>query len=382
MKQLLKRRTQPAKLLGRARIILEAHQRASLAQAALRSGYSKTTAWEWIQRWKKNPPNKKEILLWLEDSLRSGAPTKFSLDQHRRIIALACEKPADHGLPLDRWCAPDLRRRVIRLGIVRSISLRHLYRILEEAHLKPHRHQYWLNAKADPQKDQKITAINQVYQEACEQAQKGVLTFCLDEMSGIQALERIAPEKPLRAGSPRKVEYEYRRHGTLCLLGAFNVAQGSLSGLIRSQRKEADFVDLVEQLVQQHPEAKALRLVLDNLNTHQSQSLVDYVARMEQTSEEELGQKGVCGILKDQQTRQAYLSDPSHRLSFYYTPRHASWMNQIEIVFGIVNRKAIGLTSFPSKEALRNRLKQFLKYYNQHLAKPFKWTYGNKPLQA
>ena len=115
---------------------------------------------------------------------------------------------------------------------------------------------------------------------------------------------------------------------------------------------------------------------------HQSEGLVRYIGQMKGTSEEALGKKGERGILKNQQTRAAYLSDRTHRLSLYYTPRHASWMNQIEILFGLINRKAIGHTSFVSKEELKQRIEAFMEYYNKHFAKPMRWTYGSKPLKS
>jgi transposase len=121
---------------------------------------------------------------------------------------------------------------------------------------------------------------------------------------------------------------------------------------------------------------------LDNLNTHQSEKLVRYIAGKENIDQASLGIKGKSGILMNMKTRQEFLKDRKHKMIFLYTPKHASWMNQIEIVFGVIARKAIRRASFCSKEQLKERLHQFIDYFNQNLAKPFRWNYGNKPLKA
>lgn len=175
---------------------------------------------------------------------------------------------------------------------------------------------------------------------------------------------------------------EYERHGTLCLLGAYNVAQGTLIGLVLPQRTEEDFVALIDHIVQEHPEAKGFRFILDNLNTHQSETLVKYIAGKENIDLSSLGVKGKSGILKNMTTRQEFLKNSKHKMTFLYTPKHASWMNQIEIVFGIIAQKAIRRGNFFSKEHLKERLHQFIDYFNENLAKPFEWNYGNKPLKA
>ena len=124
-------------------------------------------------------------------------------------------------------------------------------------------------------------------------------------------------------------------------------------------------------------------ILLDvDLNTHQSETLVKYIAGKENIDLSSLGVKGKSGILKNMTTRQEFLKNSKHKMTFLYTPKHASWMNQIEIVFGIIARKAIRRGNFFSKEHLKERLHQFIDYFNENLAKPFEWNYGNKPLKA
>jgi transposase len=381
LRRITKTPSHPAKIVARARIILLWHAGMSRQQIARFVDCAPATASNWKSRWRGDAPaHKRDLLAWLRDRWRCGAPSRFSLDQRAQIIGLACENTTDHALPTTRWTSADLRAVAIELKIVPDISRRQVSRILREADLKPHRSRYWLNAKRDPQKKKKIAAINQVYREAPAREKQGVLTFCLDEMTGVQALERIVPDKPSRPGLVRCVEYEYKRHGTLCLLGAFRVASGELSGLILPRRTEADFVQLIEAVVGAHPQARGFRFVLDNLNTHQSEQLVRYVAAMEGVPPGELGVKNRSGILKNMKTRAQFLSRGEHRVVFHYTPKHASWMNQIEIAFGILSRKALRHGSFPSQAALKQRIADFIEYFNRVMARPFKWTYGNKPL--
>lgn len=154
-------------------------------------------------------------------------------------------------------------------------------------------------------------------------------------MTGIQALQRIAPDHAMIPGHSQRIEYEYKRHGTQCLLAAMNVVTGNILGDCREHRKETDFLEFIRILDGQFSGCAQLRIVQDNLNTHQSASLVEYVAgRIGYTGE--LGVKGVSGILKDQQSRAEFLSDSTHCITFYYTPKHSSWMNQIEVWFGII----------------------------------------------
>jgi len=223
-----------------------------------------------------------------------------------------------------------------------------------------------------------VEAICTAYADAPMLEASGCHVISADEMTGIQALERAAPSKPMRAGHPELREHEYVRHGTLSLIANLNVATGAvLAPSLGPTRTAADFADHIARTIDTDPEAGWLFLV-DNLNTHQSEALVRLVAdRCGFTAD--LGMKGQAGILRSMPARAAFLADPAHRIRFLYTPKHTSWLNQIELWFSILARRVLKRGDFASTDALRERIHAFITYFNQTAA-PFKWTYKGRPL--
>lgn len=180
-------------------------------------------------------------------------------------------------------------------------------------------------------------------------------------------------------GKRARREYEYIRHGTLGLFGNLHVATGKIiAPLIRETRNEEDFLENVDNIVATDPDS-AWRLVADNLNTHCSESMVRFIASA-CGIEDDLGLKGKRGILQSQASRREFLTDTSHRVHFVYTPKHCSWLNQIEIWFGTLRRKLTRFGSFVSLADLENRILRFIEYYNQTMAKPYRWTYAGRLL--
>ena len=229
--------------------------------------------------------------------------------------------------------------------------------------------------------DKSVRQITDTYQQAPELHGAGAHVVSTDEKTGMQALGRRYPTKPTRPGLVERIEFEYKRHGTLCLIANFDVATGKIvAPSIGPTRTEVDFVAHIDHTVNTDP-AGTWIFVVDQLNTHRSAGLTEYVASTIDFTED-LGVKGKRGVLKSMATRKAFLEDESHRVRFVYTPRHCSWLNQVECWFSILVRRLLKRGVFRSVEDLRTRVLAFIAYFNAVLAKPFKWTYTGRPLEV
>ena len=227
----------------------------------------------------------------------------------------------------------------------------------------------------DENYDAKVTDICDLYRDAPALVQSGERVMSTDELTGVQALERKHPGLPLAPGKVERREFEYIRHGTRSFIISRDVVTGQIVEPYGGPRRtEADFLQHVEAVTASDRAAQRWHFVVDNLDTHRSESLVRWVAR-ESGLELELGKKGKWGILANRESRAAFLSDPSHRIVFHYTPKHTSWMNQVEIWLSILVRKLLQRGSFKSVTDLKQKVLDFIDYYNRTMAKPFKWTY-------
>lgn len=389
-------RTTMQRLVQRASVILMAFGGALNEEIAREVGLQRKRVGLWRKRWQESfaalvaiecressAALRRAIEATLADAPRSGAPGTFTAQQVTQILALACEPPSLSGRPITAWTGRELADEAQKRGIVESISLSQVNRYLAEAALQPHRSRYWLNTtEKDPQRFQEqVEAVCDGYLQApALYYQHHTHTVCVDEMTGIQALERNAQEISMKPGQPARIEYEYTRHGTLCLIGNWHVVLGQMiSPTIGPTRTEEDFCKHIQQTVATDSQA-SWRFVVDNLNIHASESLVRYVAGLEGIDESLLGRKEKSGILKSLASRTAFLSDRSHRIRFIYLPKHSSWLNQVEVIFGIITRRIVRRGNFTSTAALQERLQAFLDYFNRTYAKPFRWTYTGRPV--
>ena len=221
----------------------------------------------------------------------------------------------------------------------------------------------------------RVALICRLILETIQGQRAGRHLISVDEKTGIQALERIAADQPMQAGQPRRLEYEYERHGTTCLMAATDVAQGNIMHhRLHPTRTEADFLLFVKGIVAQLPADEEVILLADQLNTHLSASLVEWIAQ-QIDFQGDLGKKNYRGILKNQSSRKAFLENPEHRIRFVYTPKHCSWLNPIENWFAKLQRHVIRYGNFVSITELEDNIDAYITYYNDCLAKPLKWKF-------
>jgi len=391
-------RTQPSFLRQRSTIILLAFAGLLNEDIAPQVGLERHQVGIWRARWAEAfnrlvlveclegiAALRQAIRQLLADAPRAGCPGKFTAEQLAQIFATACEDPQKSGHPFTHWTHAELVKEVIKRGIVESISVRHLGRLLDEADLKPYRIRYWLNAKEkdDPNFVTDVQFVCATYACAPElYRQLGTHTVCTDEMTGIQALERIEETKQAKPGQEARREFEYKRHGTQTLICNFHVVTGQvIAPTVQETRTETDYVKHVERTIATDPEAGWV-FVSDQLNIHASEGLVKLVAKLCGIDEQTLGKKGKSGVLKSVATRKEFLEDASHRIRFVYTPKHSSWLNQVEIWFSILVRRVIRRGSFTSKRDLRTKILNFIEYFNNVMAKPFKWTFTGSVLKV
>lgn len=297
----------------------------------------------------------------------------FPPSQRLDVISLASSTTTEHEQTQTRWALDDLAAALInRAHHDEAMSRSTVWRILDEADLKPHRSVYWLNSH-DPDFDAKAHAICQLYLKAPTLYEQGRLVICSDEKTGMQALGRPDPTQPAQPGKPEKRENDYIRHGTRVLLTSFVVATGEVIGDLGATRTSVDFAVHLEHVASRFPEIQECDWVVDNLNTHWSVDVCRVIADLCRVP-------FVAAELRTGAERRAFLTDPDHKHVFHFTPTHGSWLNQVELWFSVMSRRFLKRGDFDSMEDFEERLLGFLSDYNRHHAHPYRWTYSGTPL--
>jgi transposase len=287
------------------------------------------------------------------------------------VLVLATTPPADVGVPTSHWSLDDLAFQILRDAHYQDMSRSTIRRILAEADLQPHRCRYWLK-RHDPDFEAKAVAICHLYREAFRLRERGELVVSVDEKTGIQALQRLHATLPARPGQVERREFEYRRRGTRCLIGSLVVPTGQVIGSVTARRGRWDLVRHIRDVVEMFPDVKRFHWVMDNLNTHWTLELCRYLAKDGGCWTDELR-------LRTGAERRAFLTGGCTRHVVHFTPKHGSWLNQIEIWFGVLSRRVLRRGDFASVEDLTRKILAYIAYYNAHQAHPYEWTYTGKP---
>jgi transposase len=334
--------TGEARLHRRARIILLATEGETISEIARKVATSRSRVLEWIGRFEQSR------LEGLTDCSRSGRPPKITPLERHQVIATACRSPGELGVNRPIWSCAALAEALVSRGLVRSISPAAVARILSAAEIKPHRIKMWCHSK-DPAYQEKMKAIVDLYVNL----PKGEPVLCVDEKTGMQAISRSRALTPAAPGRLARMDFEYRRNGTRCLFACFNFGTGKVLGRCTTQRKRPDFFSFMDLVAAQYRQRR-VHVVLDNLNTHLDTKKGRFVTEWNRRHR--------------------------NRFVFHYTPTHGSWLNQVELWFGIVSRRILRYGNFSSPDQLVEAIERFVDDWNRDEAHPFRWTYDGLPL--
>ena len=338
LERLVRSGTAEVRMVERAGIVLHAAEGHSAAKIGRLLGCSTNTAQKWRARYEQDG------IAGLCDLARSGKPLTYSQADRARLIAKACTRPPEtpEGAQQERWTYEQLGQAV-------GMSASQAHTILARAEIKPHLTDYWIMSDfSQPEFEERLKEVCGLYVNPPE----NVLVLSIDEKTGIQAKAPTKPDVLPALGRPTRREHEYTRNGTQCLFACLKVQEGDVLAMPSKTRNRFDLIRFLDQLDAEIPvvEGQQIIAVSDNLSTRGTQEVQDWLAE-------------------------------HPRWSFQFTPTHASWLNQVEIFFSILYRRLLKHGIFFSEEDLAEQMLAFIETYNQ-TAKPFKWTYTGKVLEA
>lgn len=340
--------TAPYAEVQRAPILLLAHHQPTgrNAEIARQVGCCVQTVKRWRQRWHMTDS--------MRDAPRAGTPRTFTPLQRAQISALACSAPRVHGKPWPRWSGEKLAQVAVEQQIVEHISPGTIRAWLRADKINPWRFHSWQHS-TDPHFVDKATPVLDLYEHAQALAVQGEAVVCSDEKTSIQARQRVSATKPAAPGYPLCVADRYKRMGAVQLFCALVVASGLTFARTRSGRKFTDFKAFLLELFQSAlcTGLKVVHLILDNGSTHAPKQLGPWIASLALSFE----------------------------VRIYWLPTHASWLDQVEIIFSKVQRDLLTPNDFPSTLALEKQLKTYFDDLNRH-PKPIQWTYTKTKLLA
>jgi transposase len=322
----------------RARIVLLAAERHGNAEVARRVGCEVKTVRKWRARFAARPQ-----IAALNDDMRVGRPSTVPMLARLELIKLACSRPADCKAPFRQVWSGDSLRAALERTTGFKMSTSEVRRILRSEEIRPHRLRVWLHSP-DPAFAKKARRICALYLTA---PARDAMVLCIDEKTGMQALERKHPSRTPRAGRAGRFEFEYIRRGTRTLFAAFNPHTGEVFGRCSRRRKAADLQRFMEDVANRYPR-KRITVIWDNLNIHAAPKW------------------------------EAFNRRHGGRFRFVYTPIHASWVNQVEIWFSILARRVLRYGSFASPSELTAAVRGFIAQWNAHEAHPFRWTFRGR----
>jgi len=391
--------TSSKQLAFRASIILACAENLNNLQIAAKFKVSRKCVGKWRQRWydscealatiekcESSAALRRAVEDVLRDDYRSGRPQTFTDEQVSKIISMASQSPSEFNRPVSDWTARELADEAVRQNIVQSISVSRVNVFLKLVDLNPKLHKGWcFTTEKDKELfDRQVKEVCQLYLDASKLNEtKGMHVVCVDEMTGLQAKERRATGHRPKPGLSGKQECQYIRHGTLSLTGSWDVVAGQMMhSTIAKTRTAEEFAAHILNTIASDPNGE-WTFVMDNLNTHCGEPIVRAVAKLLGIDAATLGDKKKRkGILGSAAARKKFLSDTSHRIRFVFIPKHSSWLNQIERVFGVISSRVMRNGNFTSVLNLKEKLEKFIDYFNRTFAKPISWKYDGSPSGA
>lgn len=314
----------------RAKIILLSDKGMTFTEIKSATDCNHNTVNKWRKRYLEYGLN------GLDDKPRPGRVPVYTAEEKANVLKVACSKP-EAGYT--KWSQQRISEKT-------GISKSHVNRILKEASLKPHKTEYWCGKSNDPEFEEKMVNIIGLYMNPPENA----VVICVDEKTQIQALDRTQAELPMKTGSPRRLTNTYKRNGTVSLIAALAVHQGEITANAISQNNSVNFLKFLKKLDRQYRNVH-LHIIVDNLSVHKNK------------------------IVKE------WLSHKKRKITMHFTPTYSSWLNMIEIWFGIITKDVLKGGIWHSKKQLIKQMMQYIKTYNETRSKPFEWTYTGKPLK-